>query len=49
MVKHDPSFAKTYVKEKEEMLTVLKDGDEQLYFKALYAVKNAKNLVQNIF
>lgn len=31
IVEHDPSFAKVYMKEKKELLTVLKDGNERLY------------------
>lgn len=31
IIKHDPKFAKVYMREKEAMLQVLKEGDKDLY------------------
>jgi (p)ppGpp synthase/HD superfamily hydrolase len=35
IAEHDPKFAKRYMKEKRDQLTVLKQGDKSLFYKAL--------------
>jgi (p)ppGpp synthase/HD superfamily hydrolase len=42
IVKHDPGFAITYLKEKEEMLTVLKEAHPILLYDAHSILKDAK-------
>lgn len=42
IVKHDKDFAKVYIKEKELLLEVLKEGDPTLYAQAQQIVKEAK-------
>lgn len=42
IVEHDPKFAKIYVKEKEELLKVLKEGDPTLWKMADSLVKESK-------
>ena len=42
IVKHDPSFARIYIPEKEALLSVLWHGDKTLYAMATEAVKDAK-------
>lgn len=42
IVKHDKEFAKVYIKEKELLLEVLKEGDAKLYARAQQIVVDAK-------
>lgn len=42
IVEHDKNFARIYIKEKELLLEVLADGDENLYKFAKELVENAK-------
>lgn len=42
IVKHDKEFAKVYIKEKELLLEVLKEGDATLYARAQQIVVDAK-------
>lgn len=42
IVEHDKDFARIYIKEKELLLEVLSDGDENLYKFAKELVENAK-------
>lgn len=42
IVKHDKEFAKVYIKEKELLLKVLKEGDPTLYARAQQIVIDAK-------
>lgn len=42
IIEHDPEFAKVYMKEKQDLLGVLKEGDSGLYVKA-------KDIVDNYF
>ena len=44
IIKHDPKFAKVYMQEKKELLEVLKDGDEWLWFIADSIVKKYEGL-----
>lgn len=41
IVKHDPEFARTYIKEKQELLKVLKAGNPDLYAQATALVEEA--------
>lgn len=42
IVKHDPDFAKVYVKEKEEILNKMKDGNPIFYKRAKKSLKTAQ-------
>lgn len=46
IVQHDPDFAKVYMKEKELLLEVLKDGDPTLYAKAKSYIDKYKEAQQ---
>jgi (p)ppGpp synthase/HD superfamily hydrolase len=40
ITKHDPNFAKVYMQEKRNLLEVLKEGDQQLFARAMEIVEN---------
>lgn len=40
IVQRDPEFAKTYMREKRDLLEVLKDGNQELYDRASEIVSN---------
>lgn len=45
IVEHDPEFAKVYIKEKELLLEVLKEGDKVLWNKANKIVQDSKQVL----
>lgn len=45
IVKHDPEFAKVYIKEKELLLEVLREGDKVLWDKANKIVQDGKQVL----
>jgi guanosine-3',5'-bis(diphosphate) 3'-pyrophosphohydrolase len=40
IVAHDPDFARVYMREKQELMTVLVDGDPQLYARAMGLIED---------